>query len=180
MFFQIKWVDSVDYVAVITIQQTNIIIIRAGFKSLNSIVNKHNHINICYLGFNSCHKVVVFLMLLSKAACLVQKNDWRAQLWRSDVISVMCGDLVASSAPLSSPERHKLSGRLPKGRRSFPIFSASNSLTFIRPVWWILFSALLSWVIWGIIPKVSTPNCAPCAFQPEDLESDAAKKQPQH
>lgn len=24
-----------------------------------------------------------------------------------------------------------------------------------RPVWWILFSALLSWVIWGIIPKVS-------------------------
>lgn len=33
--------------------------------------------------------------------------------------------------------------------------SASTTVPFIRPVWWILFSALLSWVIWGIIPKVS-------------------------
>lgn len=28
----------------------------------------------------------------------------------------------------------------------------------VRPVWWILSLALLSWVIWGIIPKVSPPN----------------------
>lgn len=35
------------------------------------------------------------------------------------------------------------------------IFSASTTVPFTLPVWWILFSALLSWVIWGIIPKVS-------------------------
>lgn len=34
-------------------------------------------------------------------------------------------------------------------------FSASYRNPVIIPVWWILFSTLLSWVIWGIIPKVS-------------------------
>ena len=58
--------------------------------------------------------------------------------------------------PPWSPERHTLSGRQPKGQSSPHIFSASTTIPSILPVWWILFSALLSWVIWGIIPKVST------------------------
>lgn len=39
-------------------------------------------------------------------------------------------------------------------------FSAPTTAPCSLPVWWILFSALLSWVIWGIIPKVSHTNCS--------------------
>lgn len=44
-----------------------------------------------------------------------------------------------------------------RGSSSSYIFS-SSTIPSTRPVWWILFSALLSWVIWGIIPKVSKPS----------------------
>lgn len=46
-----------------------------------------------------------------------------------------------------------------RGSSSSYIFS-SSTIPSTRPVWWILFSALLSWVIWGIIPKVSEPSCS--------------------
>lgn len=78
---------------------------------------------------------------------------------RHDVRAAACGTLHPLRLPSPSPERHTLSGRQPKGRSSPHIFSASRTVPSILPVWWILFSALLSWVIWGIIPKVSKLNC---------------------
>lgn len=69
-------------------------------------------------------------------------------------------DPASSSPAPRSPERHTLSGRQPRGQSSPHIISASTTVPSIRPVWWILFSALLSWVIWGIIPKVSKQNCS--------------------
>lgn len=81
---------------------------------------------------------------------------------RHDVRAAACGTLHPLRLPSPSPERHTLSGRQPKGRSSPHIFSASRTVPSILPVWWILFSALLSWVIWGIIPKVSKLNCCCC------------------
>lgn len=79
--------------------------------------------------------------------------------WRHDVRAAACGTLHPPPPAPLSPERHTLSGRQPKGQSSPHIFSASTTDPSILPVWWILFSALLSWVIWGIIPKVSKLNC---------------------
>lgn len=92
-----------------------------------------------------------------------------ARCRRHDVRAAACRDPASSPCPSPrlppclppwSPERHTLSGRQPKGQSSPHIFSASTTIPSILPVWWILFSALLSWVIWGIIPKVST-RCKP-------------------
>lgn len=51
-------------------------------------------------------------------------------------------------------------------------FSASYRNPVIIPVWWILFSTLLSWVIWGIIPKVSKHSCPYFNFDPGTFKID--------
>lgn len=89
-------------------------------------------------------------------------SGWRGQGdWRVPSADVMTSEepRVRGTVQLPCPppvgtDRSSQGGR----RGSSPaadIFSASTTAPVILPVWWMLFSTLLSWVIWGIIPKVS-------------------------
>lgn len=62
---------------------------------------------------------------------------------------------LSGPRPRPSPVRRDTSYQGGSRRAGDHLFSAPAAVPSIPPVWWILFSALLFWVIWGIIPKVS-------------------------
>lgn len=67
------------------------------------------------------------------------------------------GPCILVSCPPKSGETHVIREGVAGPVLRSHLFCIDHSPS-IRPVWWILSSALLSWVIWGIIPKVSHPN----------------------
>lgn len=104
---------------------------------------------------------VGFIYLLRAGGLDVHSRDWRRS--RGDVITSepqrVGPCILFGCPPRVRRDTRVLWGRQPKGRSSPHTVSAPRTVPSIRPVWWILFSALLSWVIWGIIPKVSQLNC---------------------
>lgn len=71
--------------------------------------------------------------------------------------STRMGPCILVSCPPKSGETHVIREGVAGPVICSHLFCIYHSPS-IRPVWWILSSALLSWVIWGIIPKVSHPN----------------------
>lgn len=72
------------------------------------------------------------------------------------------GDVRASVCVLLFPQALRPEVISQLGTRQFPIpFPHLYAFCLNPPVWWIFYPILLSWVIWGIIQKVS----AGCLFQ---------------
>lgn len=117
-----------------------------------SVCEEKLNINICITGLlSSIHLPWIDFFFTGWE----KSRDWIIRCRRHDVRGAACGTL---QPPLSPPPVRRDTTYQGGIRRTshLLIFSASTTVPCTLPVWWILFSALLSWVIWGIIPKVST------------------------